>query len=95
MTAATWDAEAGKWKITVKSPEGEFVDTADVVVNCVGGLSDWKWPDIPGLHEFKGKVVHSAHWDLEDEGEKKPWEGKNVAVIGVVCDLSLVMVLKS
>jgi cation diffusion facilitator CzcD-associated flavoprotein CzcO len=24
--------------------------------------SKWKWPAIPGLHDFKGKLVHSANW---------------------------------
>lgn len=39
--------------------------------------SNWKWPDIKGLHSFKGDLVHTAKWqkdiDLKD---------KRVAVIG-------------
>ena len=26
-------------------------------------MNDWKWPSIPGLHTFKGKLLHSAKWD--------------------------------
>lgn len=26
-------------------------------------MSQWKWPSIPGLHDFKGQKVHSAGWD--------------------------------
>lgn len=25
-------------------------------------LSKWKWPEIPGLFDFKGKLLHSAKW---------------------------------
>ncbi|KAJ3949097.1 uncharacterized protein N0V96_000209 [Colletotrichum fioriniae] len=38
---------------------------------------NWKWPDIPGLHDFSGSLLHSADWD-----ENFDWKGKRVAVIG-------------
>jgi cation diffusion facilitator CzcD-associated flavoprotein CzcO len=41
-------------------------------------LSNWKWPDIQGLHDFKGKLMHSAHAD-----ETTDFTGKKVAVIGI------------
>lgn len=25
--------------------------------------SSWKWPNIEGLHDFKGPKIHSANWD--------------------------------
>lgn len=39
--------------------------------------SNWKWPDIPGVHSFKGDLFHSATWDSE-YGLKD----KDVAIIG-------------
>jgi len=34
------------------------------VLTCFGvDYSAWKWPDIAGLHSFKGKLLHSAKWD--------------------------------
>lgn len=39
--------------------------------------SNWKWPQIPGLHEFKGDLIHSANWP-----ETFQYSGKKVAVIG-------------
>lgn len=39
--------------------------------------SNWKWPDIAGLHEFTGRLVHSANWP-KDLG----MQGQRVAVIG-------------
>lgn len=41
-------------------------------------LSNWKWPDIEGLHDFKGKLCHTANYDT-----KMKLNGKRVAVIGV------------
>ena len=40
-------------------------------------MNNWKWPDIPGLHKFKGKLMHSAAYE-----EGYALEGKKVAVIG-------------
>jgi cation diffusion facilitator CzcD-associated flavoprotein CzcO len=39
--------------------------------------SNWKWPDIAGLHDFQGELVHSANWP-----QKLEYAGKKVAVIG-------------
>lgn len=38
-------------------------DQCDVLISATGALNNWKWPDIPGLHDFKGKLMHSARWD--------------------------------
>lgn len=35
---------------------GEKVETADVVIQGMGGLSRWDWPSIPGIHDFKVSV---------------------------------------
>jgi cation diffusion facilitator CzcD-associated flavoprotein CzcO len=40
-------------------------------------LNEWKWPDIPGLHAFKGKLSHSASYDRSYD-----ITGKRVALIG-------------
>ncbi|KAI8242842.1 FAD-binding monooxygenase [Colletotrichum sp. SAR 10_96] len=39
--------------------------------------SNWKWPDVPGLHSFKGDLFHSAAWDPEFQVAEK-----TVAVLG-------------
>jgi len=40
-------------------------------------LNNFKWPDIPGIKDYKGKLMHSAAYE-----EGYPLEGKRVAVIG-------------
>ncbi|KAH0845345.1 putative sterigmatocystin biosynthesis monooxygenase stcW [Fonsecaea pedrosoi] len=52
-------------------------DWAHVFINGTGILNTWKWPDIPGLHDFKGPMMHSAKWNHEVD-----FKGKKVGVIG-------------
>lgn len=52
-------------------------DSAEFFINAGGVLNNWKWPDIQGLTDFKGKLLHSAAYE-----EGYPLEGKRVAVIG-------------
>ena len=40
-------------------------------------ISKWKWPDIPGLNDFKGQLIHSAAWNADVD-----LKGKRVCVIG-------------
>ncbi|KAK6386124.1 hypothetical protein LTS17_001698 [Exophiala oligosperma] len=76
---ASWNEKTGHWLVEVQNTiTGETsLDTADVVCSAVGILNAWKYPDIPGLHEFKGRLVHSAVYpnDLDVSG-------KRVALIG-------------
>ncbi|OAL43037.1 FAD/NAD(P)-binding domain-containing protein [Pyrenochaeta sp. DS3sAY3a] len=76
---AEWDDMAGKWHVHVKNTETgeEFVDTADVVCSAVGILNAWKFPNIPGLEDFKGRLIHSASYDPSVD-----LTGERVALIG-------------
>jgi cation diffusion facilitator CzcD-associated flavoprotein CzcO len=51
--------------------------TSDFLVSAVGTLNEPKMPDIPGMDEFQGKIMHTARWDWN-----VPLAGKRVAVIG-------------
>ncbi|KAJ8508460.1 hypothetical protein ONZ45_g9267 [Pleurotus djamor] len=69
-------------------PFEEFEDTADVLFTATGSLTRWSWPDIKGLGDFKGKIIHSAQWDVEGpegtwESGITDWKDKRVGVIGV------------
>ncbi|KAF2638749.1 FAD/NAD(P)-binding domain-containing protein [Massarina eburnea CBS 473.64] len=77
---ARWDDAEGIWALGIKNPQNGEVrkEWAHVFVNGSGILNTWKWPDIEGLHDFKGPVLHSAHWDHSVD-----FKGKKAAVIGV------------
>ncbi|KAJ6172566.1 cyclohexanone monooxygenase [Penicillium chermesinum] len=77
VESATWDEEEGKWNLQIKTPEGPIADSCDILISASGVLNSWKYPDIPGLEGFKGKLMHSANWDASLD-----LDGKNVAVIG-------------
>ncbi|EEU36632.1 uncharacterized protein NECHADRAFT_86543 [Fusarium vanettenii 77-13-4] len=74
-----WDDKASLWKLTVLNLEtgDSFVDSAEVFINSGGVLNNWAWPSIQGLHDFRGTLVHTAHWD-----NSLDLSGKRVAVIG-------------
>ena len=40
-------------------------------------MNKWKFPDIPGIEDFEGKMMHTANWQQDVE-----YKGKKVAVIG-------------
>lgn len=86
VISAHYDEASGKWNLRILQPSGEILDdSADFLFTATGVLSRWKWPDIEGLNQFRGKIIHSAQFSPEDENEwKNNWKDKKVGVIGVV-----------
>jgi cation diffusion facilitator CzcD-associated flavoprotein CzcO len=74
-----WDEEEGVWNLTLENQETkeQWHDWAHVFINGTGILNSWRWPDIEGLHDFKGPKMHSACWDHSVD-----FKDKTVAVIG-------------
>jgi hypothetical protein len=56
---------------------GDFEDQCEILANGSGVLNTYKYPDLPGINEFEGKLMHSAAWDGSYD-----LKGKTVAVIG-------------
>ncbi|KAJ5321431.1 hypothetical protein N7476_004433 [Penicillium atrosanguineum] len=79
VSEAAWNEHSSKWEIQVKDVDSGIVrsDQCDILIQATGALNNWKWPSIPGLHDFKGKLLHSAIWD-----EDYDYSNKNVAVVG-------------
>ncbi|KIX06760.1 uncharacterized protein Z518_04736 [Rhinocladiella mackenziei CBS 650.93] len=79
VVGAYWDDRHSKWSIQIKDLVNNVVlaDSCDVLISATGALNDWKWPDIPGLPDFQGTLLHSAQWD-----ESFDWADKRLAVIG-------------
>ena len=95
---ARYNEKSGKWHLKITRPVinpssqnselEEFYDTADFVLSGVGILSRWDWPDIEGLKEFKGELIHTADWKTDESGWWQSsianWKDKVVGVIGAV-----------
>lgn len=79
VSGAKWNAESAKWEVAIKNGvDGTIIhDSCDILINAGGLLNNWKWPDIEGLHDYKGKLLHTAHWD-----QSVDLNGKHVGLIG-------------
>ncbi len=69
-----FDEEESVWRIHT-ADGGEIV--ARYVLSATGPLSQPKMPDLPGLADFRGRLVHTARWD-----DGYDLRGKRVGVIG-------------
>jgi len=69
-----WNSDALQWEVELDS--GDVV-VADVVVSAVGLFGAARYPDIDGLADFAGKLMHTARWDASVD-----LTGKRVAVVG-------------
>lgn len=70
---AVFDEMRNVWEVHTDSG----VITARFLVSAVGPLDRPRKPDIDGIDDFRGDVVHTARWD-----DTVPIDGKRVAVIG-------------
>ncbi|KXJ91617.1 cyclohexanone monooxygenase [Microdochium bolleyi] len=77
VVGAFWHEDSGQWEVKVEHDGQTFTDWCHVLVNGSGLINRWKWPQIEGLHSFKGDLMHSAAWD-----GSKNWADKCVAVLG-------------
>ncbi|OAQ63671.1 monooxygenase [Pochonia chlamydosporia 170] len=78
VESASWEEATGHWSLKLLSPEGQHIDDwCDILISASGVLNSWKYPAIPGLDLYKGKLMHSAKWDTDFD-----LTGKTVAVIG-------------
>lgn len=59
-----------------QTTKGRWRDWAHIFINGTGILNNWAWPEIEGLHDFKGPLIHSANWDHSVELDNK--------VVGVI-----------
>jgi len=85
ITSLRWDESTARWHI--ESNRGDAIRARHVIM--AGGLMNMpKLPGIPGIHEFKGRMFHSARWDYGYTGGA--WQSpvldrmgdKRVAIIG-------------
>jgi len=97
IVEAAWDETEGKWNLRIEREGGTIGDSCDVIFSASGVLNNWKWPDIPGIKDFKGKMLHSANWDTEwclilrNRTNDRNYEGQSVAIIG--CGSSAIQIL--
>lgn len=59
LTSAVWNEDTAQWHLTFDLVDEKGNKTGakevdvDVVIQGMGGLSRWDWPNIPGLQDFE------------------------------------------
>lgn len=71
---------SGQWELKVKdlAKDEEQSITYDAIMICTGHHAEKNMPDFPGMHNFKGKVLHS-----HDYRHTAGYEDKRVVVVGI------------
>ncbi|QZA12731.1 NAD(P)/FAD-dependent oxidoreductase [Mycolicibacterium holsaticum DSM 44478 = JCM 12374] len=81
VVRATYIEDRQAWEVVARSGAGsagsEVVFNANVVISAVGVMNRPASPDIPGLDQFCGTVLHTAQWP-----DDLTLQDKRVAVIG-------------
>jgi cation diffusion facilitator CzcD-associated flavoprotein CzcO len=72
-----WNSDTGGWDCELDRAGHSAALTADIVVCAVGLFGAPRLPEIDGLTEFGGALMHTARWDHSVD-----LAGKKVAVIG-------------
>ena len=78
LMSGQYDAAAGRWNARVRRPDGsERVLHPRHLVFANGLVGAANKPDLPGLKEFQGTVLHTSEFD-----SGRGWGGKRALVIG-------------
>ncbi|MDV6211953.1 NAD(P)/FAD-dependent oxidoreductase [Rhodococcus erythropolis] len=76
--SARWNEENSSWQVTTRTADGSVgVIAGEMLVSAVGLLNQPGTPQIDGLADFEGPVVHTGRWDNDVD-----IAGKRVAVVG-------------
>jgi cation diffusion facilitator CzcD-associated flavoprotein CzcO len=80
-----WDEDTKRWRVSTDRDDNI---RARFVVMAGGTLSTPKFPNVPGLHAFKGHKFHTSRWDYDYTGgewgnpELTKLADKRVAILG-------------
>lgn len=81
VVSARWQEAERRWEVVTEGPDGaRETHHAAAVVTALGMLNSPNVPDVPGMDEFAGRIVHTAEWDTNlDLADKR------VVVLGTGC----------
>jgi monooxygenase len=79
VTGAEWSTSDSRWTVHADGPDGPVTLTCEFLFVCSGYYRYDKGytPDLPGIENFAGPVIHPQHWP-----EDLDYTGKRVVVIG-------------
>jgi cation diffusion facilitator CzcD-associated flavoprotein CzcO len=74
VQGARWDEETQTWHVTVAG--GETLSSR-YLITATGFLSQPHTPEIPGITEFAGRIIHTTAWDDDYD-----FDGRRIGLIG-------------
>ena len=79
VSGAEWSTPDGRWTVHARRGDTDVTLTCDFLFVCSGyyRYDQGYTPDLPGIENFAGPIVHPQHWP-----EDLDYAGKRVVVIG-------------
>ena len=77
VTQAGWNEKTLTWKVDYTREGKKQSLNARHLVGAIGPLCEPNLPDIDGITDYSGQIIHSARWDNDYD-----FSGKRIAVIG-------------
>jgi cation diffusion facilitator CzcD-associated flavoprotein CzcO len=90
LVGGSYDDETGQWTVHIQRGDGTRRDLRPRhLVMATGGQSEARIPDVPGLEEFRGAIIHSSKYvqDLSNEGRRAVVVGAGVSGHDIAQDL--------
>ena len=75
--SGTYDEQSGIWEARVRTPQGERILRPQHVVMAIGLSGRPNMPQLPGMSDFAGKIVHSGAFN-----DAPAYAGKHCVVVG-------------
>lgn len=70
-----WLEDTRKWKVKLRQQgpgqeQPHEFEECNLLLYATRILNNFKWPDIQGLHDFKGRIVHTEYWPKDYQKEQ-------------------------
>lgn len=87
VEGARWDEDAALWRVNLA--DGSTL-AARYLLTATGFLSQPHMPDIPGITEFDGRIIHTTAWDdsYDPTGEKIAIIGTGATAVQLIPELA-------
>lgn len=87
VEGARWDEDAKVWRVNLA--DGTTLE-ARYLLTATGFLSQPHMPDIPGITEFEGRVIHTTAWDdsYDPTGERIGIIGTGATAVQLIPELT-------
>jgi cation diffusion facilitator CzcD-associated flavoprotein CzcO len=90
LVGGSYDDETGRWSVHIQRGDGTRRELRPRhLVMATGGQGEARIPEVPGLEEFRGTVIHSSKYvqDLSNEGRRAVVVGSGVSGHDIAQDL--------